>query len=547
VWAIAHHARASGAPRAYLRDAAGTTALAGGLFVAIVAAQFLSTSALIGHTVREERDLAFIGTTAFTGDDLMAFVVPKMPMPSEGPYITILFALCVGVALSLRPDARKLTLAGVAVLGVLCSWGDLGPFLPFSASVATPFGFFRRAHRYLYVTMVPLAILGAEGLAELARLEAQELRKKVLRVLLAAGAVGLVIFGCGFVVEVAKAKRSEPYLFAFGVGFASVAVSVWVLAMIVAKDGRWRQVFLGLAALVVVSDIWFTRADKVERNMWPLPEHKRDREVRQLEGVPLEARVYDREVLKYRPGIRLDIRDLGGYEGDPLALSRYAKFLAMARGNTTLLGHGNIRYLLEGGQTRTKPEVWDTSRMTQARPGMFQLPAWAPPVMWVEKAQVVDGVDKAFAALRGATPGAVAVLEKDSLPPGSEAWIGAAPGAPAGGAAASGAAPVVGATPVAGRFTRFGRSSLTAEIDAPARGVVVINEAYYPGWQATVDGKPAKVLPANGLFRAVLVEPGHHVIAMTYPATGYKVLSVVCLLGLLAATGLLVLELRRRA
>lgn len=48
------------------------------------------------------------------------------------------------------------------------------------------------------------------------------------------------------------------------------------------------------------------------------------------------------------------------------------------------------------------------------------------------------------------------------------------------------------------------------EVELRGRGILVVSETDYPGWEATVDGKPVPILRANGAFRAVEVPEGRH-------------------------------------
>ncbi len=52
--------------------------------------------------------------------------------------------------------------------------------------------------------------------------------------------------------------------------------------------------------------------------------------------------------------------------------------------------------------------------------------------------------------------------------------------------------------------------------EAPAAGYLVLSDAFAPGWSARVDGTPAPILRANGLFRAVRLDPGSHEVIMLY-------------------------------
>lgn len=68
--------------------------------------------------------------------------------------------------------------------------------------------------------------------------------------------------------------------------------------------------------------------------------------------------------------------------------------------------------------------------------------------------------------------------------------------------------------------------------DAPRGGYLVLADAYAPGWRATVDGRSAPILRANGLFRAVAVAPGSHDVIMTYAPAAVRAGILISLLGL---------------
>ncbi|MHB0856335.1 MAG: hypothetical protein ACYC5M_02050 [Anaerolineae bacterium] len=48
---------------------------------------------------------------------------------------------------------------------------------------------------------------------------------------------------------------------------------------------------------------------------------------------------------------------------------------------------------------------------------------------------------------------------------------------------------------------------------------LILADLYYPGWQAQVDGQPAPILAADGVFRAVRLTPGEHEIVWTFRPT----------------------------
>lgn len=60
--------------------------------------------------------------------------------------------------------------------------------------------------------------------------------------------------------------------------------------------------------------------------------------------------------------------------------------------------------------------------------------------------------------------------------------------------------------------------------------LLVLSDAYYPGWQATIDGNPTKIYKADYALRAVLVPKGEHEVAFSFKP-------LIFLLGLIVTIG----------
>lgn len=63
----------------------------------------------------------------------------------------------------------------------------------------------------------------------------------------------------------------------------------------------------------------------------------------------------------------------------------------------------------------------------------------------------------------------------------------------------------------------YGSSRVRLRVKVPAGGAfLVTSEAYYPGWQAEIDGQPHDLVLANRAFRGLMLLPGEHVVTMRF-------------------------------
>jgi uncharacterized membrane protein YfhO len=68
-------------------------------------------------------------------------------------------------------------------------------------------------------------------------------------------------------------------------------------------------------------------------------------------------------------------------------------------------------------------------------------------------------------------------------------------------------------------------------------GFLVLTNQYYPGWEATVDGTPARILRANYLFCSVPLTAGEHKVVFRYRPKSVRLGIAFTSIGLLLLVG----------
>lgn len=120
-----------------------------------------------------------------------------------------------------------------------------------------------------------------------------------------------------------------------------------------------------------------------------------------------------------------------------------------------------------------------------------------------------------------------------------QTWLSFAPPDRAAGRSASGHVEVL----------RMEAERMAFRVESPTAGLLVVHDSFYPGWVARMDGRPAPLLRANYLMKAVPVAAGSHTVEIVYRSVpferGLLITSVslgVALVGLLAASGSWILD-----
>jgi hypothetical protein len=95
------------------------------------------------------------------------------------------------------------------------------------------------------------------------------------------------------------------------------------------------------------------------------------------------------------------------------------------------------------------------------------------------------------------------------------------------------------------RFRSYEADRMAIDIDSGKPALLVLSEMYYPGWRATVNGKPAEILKVDGALRGILVPAGPGRVDLEYAPFSFYAGAAVSLVTFGAVLAGLVVELKR--
>jgi Bacterial membrane protein YfhO len=439
---------------------------------------------------------------------------------------------------------------GVLVIALLWSLGGYTPFFAIVYAVVPGTKFFRAPSTMFYLVGLALAVFSALGVE---RVLARDVTRRYAVGWLIAGGVILLLGVTGALTSIGEAvvrpDRADLVRDNAGALLAgSVRSAIFLLATagvllalaldrLAPRTAAW--VLIALAAV----DLW-----SIERIYWPFSApasaiYAADPTIDYLRAhgdeparvlpIPLAPMTARHDPFYLGDALMTHrIRQVLGYHGNELG--RYDVLVGKEEGyrqltNPQLWRLLNVKYLLTNVGQLDLPGAARVAGPAVNAAGdsayLYTLPgdapaAWVAPVIVKAPDGAVLGtvLDQRFDPRRAAifdTSAAVAGQQISALPEPS---------------------------PVSVRVERFDPGHIELELSqaAPSGSALVVSENYYPGWQATVDGKPAVTDRADFVLIGVALPAGARRVSLRFASAPYergKVISILALLAALAMIG----------
>ncbi|GIW70934.1 MAG: hypothetical protein KatS3mg102_0476 [Planctomycetota bacterium] len=469
------------------------------------------------------------------------------------PWLVLAVAgLAGGRRAGLVPLRLRVALGGMAAVLAVLALGDACPLLPWLRATLPGVAYFRYPEKFVVMAMLPLALLAALGLRAL-----QAGERRAARAATASALVLLVLLGAGAAAAASTPEPLERWLAqqlaaaglamqphpllrsaAGSLGWGAAAALLAALAAGAAARGAggeraaWRRAAApALAALalgvLLVANRGLVRtipAVRLLERPGPLPPPEAFASPAGTMRLATDLRVYHERLTPYHAEL-LGYRSAQGYGSVTLAAHERLR-RAVAADEPRLHRLASVRWVLavEEAEPDTGPLlVVREVAAPLARAQLVGRASWAP--------------DATAAAWRLASP---------EFDPHREVVLLGTPG--------PGVPPPCdrrGAALGRVRMVRETDTELHLELEATAPAWLVITDAYYPGWQAELDGRPAELLCANLAFRALMVPQGRHRVRLSFAPRSVRQglaisLATLGLVALAAAGGWLARRRRRR-
>ncbi|MGP0566226.1 MULTISPECIES: YfhO family protein [unclassified Nitrospina] len=489
-------------------------------------------------------------------------------------YVGAIPFLLAGLAL-LRGGLRARVCAGVAVLSALVAMGPAGGLYPLFHAAVPFFDTFRYPVKFILPAVVMLALLAGWGWDGIVRDAGSTPTARIKRgpVWIGLATAGMVLFGlinafepaiqgamqeAGLVpptyndvrINLFNSKRLLAFLSLF-------CLMLFFFLRTERKPRRW----LGAALFVLALDLVFSgygfhhkvpiedfeATDPLTRFMQTHAGEERiyiaDNAERAKDGGI--ARVNLRGNLIQGPKVPLPIRTVPGiYQADGWAVMRqnlYLKFRKILRvppfeNRLNLLRLANVQYIVSRDPLAS-PKLEPVEFHDPAYPELkvYKNTGFLPRGFLVGECRVVADEKHIIAKLLDGRNDFSRQVILEKPPEGFECTGDDNPETPSPRPVGS----------VADLVLDYGSVTLTATTPEPQ--VLVLSDAHYPGWKASIDGEDVPLYRANLVFRAVVVPAGTHQIRFEYRPWSFRLGAGITLVTIVLCGAFLLKPKRRHA
>ena len=494
-----------------------------GVAFGVAAFQLISTAEMVGQTPRAEISYDISAEYSLAPAALVSMVVPHYFgqsaanhwgywAPEDGnltefySYGGIVALVLAVLGLLLKRNRYSWFFAGLAVLSLLLSFGGYTALQRIVYHFVAAYSMVRVPARFISFFGFALAVLAGFG-ADLFLAPVAARLKPIYRVftrtLLALTAAVTLVALPIFYHDMLITERGSWQFTRAEVAAKSLAFTAFLLALMLAllfahRYWRWpRRLVPALLGLLLVLDLFSNQApyNLTQEDLTKGFEHpeiisllRQDNSLYRVDSV---TGIWD--VWQPYTNLLYNIGDVSGVP-NPLVLAAQQDYWeALGSRSSPFYDLLNIKYVIARKEVtldwnkfervKTDDPVLDLFRNTQVMPRAFV----------VHSARVEPNNARVLQAIKDVSfnPREIVLLERGQ--------------------------PLSG-TPAASdvQFERYGMNDMSIRVSTPADGYLVLGEMQYPGWEATVDGRPQEVVRADYALRAILVPAGAHSVQVFF-------------------------------
>ncbi len=319
------------------------------------------------------------------------------------------------------------------------------------------------------------------------------------------------------------------------IGFASLGF-VWALL----QSKLHLTVLKAIAIALIGLDLIYATTAQIPyvdlRSYPPFPSHPLIERMQQDKGLfrvaGLRWGTQEPMVLSGMMWIPYHLQGLGGFDNFcPLDVSRLARApegwpdVWQLEVNPKVLNVQNVKYLLVN-ERRTLDSRQFRLIETRDDTRLYENTQVLPRAFFVSDYVVVPDCERAIEMLNSPEfdPARTVILEHATDLPNEPATEG----------------------PATVTIVDYQAESVRIAVDAPRSGFLVLSDTYYPGWKATVDGRPSTILRANGAMRAIFVDAGEHWVRFAFEPSTFRAGLLISISAAVLAAILVVIGFLRR-